>query len=43
MQPGTSIKRIKVWNPDSVVIWSDERQLVGKHFPNDKELLEAPR
>jgi two-component system cell cycle sensor histidine kinase/response regulator CckA len=36
-----SIKRIKVWNPDSVVVWSDERQLVGKQFPNDKELLEA--
>jgi len=36
-----SIKRIKVWNPESVVVWSDERQLVGKQFPNDKELLEA--
>jgi PAS domain S-box-containing protein len=36
-----SIKRIKVWNTDSVVVWSDERQLVGKQFPNDKELLEA--
>ena len=36
-----SIKRIKVWNPDSVVVWSDERQLVGKQFPNNKELLEA--
>jgi PAS domain S-box-containing protein len=36
-----SIKRIKVWNLDSVIVWSDERQLVGKQFPNDKELLEA--
>lgn len=36
-----SIKRIKVWNPDSVVVWSDERQLVGKQFPNHKELLAA--
>ncbi len=36
-----SIKRLKVWNTDSVVVWSDERQLVGKQFPNNKELLEA--
>ncbi|MGZ8432520.1 MAG: PAS domain S-box protein, partial [Candidatus Deferrimicrobiaceae bacterium] len=36
-----SIKRIKVWNPDSFVVWSDERQLVGKQFPNNKELLGA--
>jgi PAS domain S-box-containing protein len=36
-----SIKRIKVWNPDSVVVWSDERQLVGKRFPTDKALLKA--
>ncbi|TRZ96935.1 MAG: PAS domain S-box protein [Deltaproteobacteria bacterium] len=36
-----SIKRVKVWNPDSVIVWSDERELVGKQFPNNKELLEA--
>jgi PAS domain S-box-containing protein len=36
-----SIKRIKVLNPDSVIVWSDERQLVGKQFLDDKELLKA--
>ncbi len=36
-----SIKRIKVWNLDRVIVWSDERQLVGEQFPNDKELLKA--
>ena len=36
-----SIKRIKVWNLDGVVVWSDKRELVGKRFPDNKELLEA--
>ena len=36
-----SIKRIKVWNLESVIVWSDERQLVGKQFPNNKGLLKA--
>ncbi|MHB1013041.1 MAG: hybrid sensor histidine kinase/response regulator [Desulfobacteria bacterium] len=36
-----SIKRVKVWNPESVVVWSDERRLVGRRFPNDKEVLDA--
>ncbi len=36
-----SIKRIKVWNLDRVIVWSDIRQLVGKQSLDDKELMKA--
>ncbi|HEX9850094.1 PAS domain S-box protein [Candidatus Deferrimicrobium sp.] len=36
-----SIRRIKVWNLESVIVWSDERRLVGEQFPNNKGLLKA--
>jgi hypothetical protein len=37
------IVRFKVFNPKSVVIWSDDKRLVGKAFPDDDELQEALR
>lgn len=38
---GPDILRIKVWNKDMVVVWSDDRRLVGKSFPDNGELKEA--
>lgn len=38
---GPNIERVKVWNKDMVVVWSDEKQLVGKRFPDNEELIEA--
>lgn len=35
------ITRIKVWNRDRMVVWSDERRLVGQRFPDNGELNEA--
>ena len=35
------IKRIKVWNRDLAVAWSDERRLIGRRFPDNGELKEA--
>jgi two-component system, NtrC family, sensor histidine kinase HydH len=37
------IVRFKVFNPQSVVIWSDDKRLVGQAFPDDDELQEALR
>jgi two-component system sensor histidine kinase HydH len=37
------IVRFKVFNPQSVVIWSDDKRLVGHAFPDDDELQEALR
>jgi len=37
------IVRFKVFDPKSVVIWSDDKRLVGKAFPEDGELQEALR
>ena len=28
-----SLMRVKVWSPDSVVVWSDDERLIGKRFP----------
>jgi two-component system, NtrC family, sensor histidine kinase HydH len=33
--------RFKVYNPQGVVIWSDDKRLVGKSFPDNDELQEA--
>lgn len=36
-----SVKRIKVWSPDKVVVWSDDKRLVGQRFPGNREFGEA--
>ena len=33
--------RIKIWNRDGQVIYSDKRELVGRRFPTEGELKEA--
>lgn len=38
---GPDILRLKVWNKDMVVVWSDDIRLVGKSFPDNEELKEA--
>lgn len=39
---GTSeIVRIKVWSPDQTIVYSDEKDIVGKTFQDDDELEEA--
>lgn len=38
---GPSVVRIKLWNEDHMVIWSDEKRLVGRRFPDDEDLTEA--
>ena len=38
---GPDIIRIKIWNKDRVVVWSDDRRLVGQHFPDNDEVTEA--
>ncbi len=38
---GPEVERIKVWNRDKVIVWSDEQQLVGQRFPDNEELIEA--
>lgn len=35
------ISRIKVYNPDMRVIWSDEPRLLGMRFPENADLVEA--
>ncbi|MBI3780030.1 MAG: hypothetical protein HY278_03080 [candidate division NC10 bacterium] len=37
------IARIKVYNSQGVIIWSDEQRLVGSAFPDNPELKEALR
>lgn len=39
MMPG--IARIKVYNPQGAIIWSDEKRLIGSTFPKNPELAEA--
>jgi signal transduction histidine kinase len=38
---GPYINKIKVWNKDMVVVWFNDRTLVGKQFLNNKELKRA--
>ena len=38
---GPDIERIKIWNKDRVIVWSDEKQLVGQNFPDNEELDDA--
>ena len=37
------IVRFKVYNPQTVVVWSDDKRLVGQSFPDNDELREALR
>ncbi len=38
---GPDIERIKFWNKDRVVVWSDEKRLIGQYFPDNEELNNA--
>jgi signal transduction histidine kinase len=38
---GPDVERIKIWNRDRVVVWSDKNELIGRRFPDNKELNEA--
>jgi len=38
---GPFIHKIKIWNKDMVVVWFNDRNLVGKQFINNKELKRA--
>lgn len=38
---GPDIERIKVWNKDHVVIWADDKRLIGQRFPDNEELKGA--
>mgnify|MGYP001412555390 CR=1 FL=1 len=33
--------RIKIWGNQGVVLWSDDKSIIGKQFPNNQEFLEA--
>jgi diguanylate cyclase (GGDEF)-like protein len=35
------VARIKLWNLDGTVVYSDKRQLIGRHFPPAEDLREA--
>src|SRR4030042_2035411 len=38
---GPDIVRIKIWNKGQVVVWSDEKRLIGQRFPDNEELKGA--
>jgi signal transduction histidine kinase len=41
----SSLLRVKVWSQDGVILWSDEKRLVGQRFelePKDEALLTTP-
>jgi signal transduction histidine kinase/PAS domain-containing protein len=35
------IVRVKIWNRDGLLIYSDEKELVGRHFPMEEDLQQA--
>lgn len=35
------VVRVKVWDRDATVLWSDKAELIGKRFPDNQELREA--
>lgn len=37
------IVRFKAYDPQSIIIWSDDKRLIGQSFPDDNELQEALR
>lgn len=38
---GPNVERIKLWNKDRVVVWSDDQRLVGQRFTDNEELNRA--
>jgi HD-GYP domain-containing protein (c-di-GMP phosphodiesterase class II) len=36
-----NVFRVKVWNPQARILWSDEKNLIGKTFPDNDEVFEA--
>ncbi len=38
---GTNTKRMTIWNKGHTIIWSNDKQIVGKAYPEDEELNEA--
>lgn len=38
---GADVVRIKIWNYDMAVVWSDDRSLIGRKFSNNEELAQA--
>src|SRR4029079_12071251 len=36
-----SIARVKIWSPDSTVVYSDDTSLIGRKFPIETDLREA--
>src|SRR5882724_7262341 len=41
MQGLPEVVRVKVWDRDAAVVWSDESRLIGQRFPDNDELKEA--
>jgi two-component system NtrC family sensor kinase len=41
MQGLPEVVRVKVWDRDATVVWSDEPRLIGRRFPDNHELKEA--
>jgi two-component system NtrC family sensor kinase len=41
MQGLPEVVRVKVWDRDATVVWSDEPRLIGQRFSDDDELREA--
>lgn len=35
---GPDVERIKIWNKNKVIVWSDNKELVGKGFHDNEEL-----
>jgi diguanylate cyclase (GGDEF)-like protein len=40
-EASAAISRIKIWNRDHTVVYSDDASLIGRTFPADDELMEA--
>lgn len=38
---GPGVERVKVWNKDGVIIWADDRRLVGERFSDNPGLTGA--
>src|SRR3990172_977470 len=38
---GPDVMRIKIWNKDKFVVWSDDRRLIGEQFLDNEELIAA--
>ena len=38
---GPYVIRVKIWNSDQVIVWSEDRRLVGQRFPDNERLIEA--